>query len=239
MATGQEARISSKLERNDSTPMDTSSITHSQPLEFSSSEVTILEGHTNEVCTCAWSPAGSVLASGSGDSTARIWTIADGPSRPGSLNGPLNVAVLKHVQLRTHEGNKDVTTLDWNAACKEAKRVYEADVSDLKSMRICAEEIDEVWSGDVEAVPGEESGLKTVFLADGIKAIVDALSSSSVGIHDLDWTELADEILKPFKKEAVLLKEDIRKVEGFTKAGKKNYDNRTEELKVLKFESSA
>ncbi|KAL9691921.1 hypothetical protein QQ045_012348 [Rhodiola kirilowii] len=114
MATDQEARISSKLERNGSTPMDTSSITHSQPLEFSSPEVTILEGHTNEVCTCAWSPAGSVLASGSGDSTARIWTVADGPSRPGSLNGPLNVAVLKHVQLRTHEGNKDVTTLDWN-----------------------------------------------------------------------------------------------------------------------------
>ncbi|CAM8946877.1 unnamed protein product [Rhodiola kirilowii] len=132
------------------------------------------------------------------------------------------------------------------AACKEAKRVYEAAVSDLKAMRSLLKatnvKISEAQSvlkrlkrsGDVEAVLGEESGLKTVFLADGIRAIVDALRSSGVGIHDLDWTELADEILKPFKKEAVLLKEDIRKAEGFTKAGKKNHDNRTEELKVLK-----
>ncbi|CAM8882593.1 unnamed protein product [Rhodiola kirilowii] len=32
----------------------------------------------------------------------------------------------------------------------------------------------------------------------------------------------------------LLLKEDIRKAEGFAKASMKNYDNRTEELKVLK-----
>ncbi|KAL9689880.1 hypothetical protein QQ045_010271 [Rhodiola kirilowii] len=131
-------------------------------------------------------------------------------------------------------------------ACKEAKRVYEAAVSDLKAMRSLLKatnvKISEAQSvlkrlrrsGDVDAVLGEEPGLKTVFLADGIRAIVDALGSSGVGIHDLDWTELADEILKPFKKEAVLLKEDIRKAEGFTKASKKNHDNRTEELKVLK-----
>uniref|UniRef100_A0A7N0SYU1 Uncharacterized protein n=1 Tax=Kalanchoe fedtschenkoi TaxID=63787 RepID=A0A7N0SYU1_KALFE len=112
MASDQDAKMSSKLERN--VPVDISPVSHSQPLEFSSAEVTVLEGHTNEVCTCAWSPAGSVLASGSGDSTARIWTVADGLSRPGADNGPVSVAVLKHVQLRTHEGNKDVTTLDWN-----------------------------------------------------------------------------------------------------------------------------
>uniref|UniRef100_A0A7N0TM31 Uncharacterized protein n=1 Tax=Kalanchoe fedtschenkoi TaxID=63787 RepID=A0A7N0TM31_KALFE len=88
MASDQDAKMSSELERN--VPVDISPVSHSQPLEFSSAEVTVLEGHTNEVCTCAWSPAGSVLASGSGDSTARIWT------------------------LRTHEGNKDVTALDWN-----------------------------------------------------------------------------------------------------------------------------
>ncbi|GAB4846937.1 WD40 repeat-containing protein hos15 [Ancistrocladus abbreviatus] len=80
--------------------------------EFSSSDVTILEGHTSEVCACAWSPAGSLLASGSGDSTARIWTITDKASR--SHNGPANVLVLKHVKGKTNEKSKDVTTLDWN-----------------------------------------------------------------------------------------------------------------------------
>ncbi|XP_068335753.1 WD40 repeat-containing protein HOS15-like isoform X3 [Pyrus communis] len=83
-------------------------------VQIPSSDVTILEGHTNEVCACAWSPAGSLLASGSGDSTARIWTIADGSSRFSSQNGSSNVLVLKHVKGRTNEKSKDVTTLDWN-----------------------------------------------------------------------------------------------------------------------------
>lgn len=52
----------------------------------------------------------------SGDSTARIWTIADGSSRSGAQSGPLNVLVLKHVKGRTNEKSKDVTTLDWNVS---------------------------------------------------------------------------------------------------------------------------
>lgn len=52
----------------------------------------------------------------SGDSTARIWTIADGTSRSGAHNGPLNVLVLKHVKGRMNEKSKDVTTLDWNVS---------------------------------------------------------------------------------------------------------------------------
>lgn len=52
----------------------------------------------------------------SGDSTARIWTIAEGRSKTGSQNGPLNVLVLKHVRGRTNEKSKDVTTLDWNVS---------------------------------------------------------------------------------------------------------------------------
>ncbi|KAE7999670.1 hypothetical protein FH972_004076 [Carpinus fangiana] len=94
-------------------PMDISTTSTTQPCEIPSSDVTILEGHTSEVCACAWSPTGSLLASGSGDSTARIWTIVDGSSRSGS-NGPVNVLVLKHVKGRTNEKSKDVTTLDWN-----------------------------------------------------------------------------------------------------------------------------
>ncbi|XP_071733299.1 WD40 repeat-containing protein HOS15-like [Rutidosis leptorrhynchoides] len=79
-----------------------------------SSDVTVLEGHTSEVFVCAWSPAGSLLASGSGDSTARIWKINDGPCSSNAQKGPLDVTVLKHLRGRTNDKSKDVTTLDWN-----------------------------------------------------------------------------------------------------------------------------
>ncbi|XP_027769636.1 WD40 repeat-containing protein HOS15-like [Solanum pennellii] len=74
------------------------------------SDVMVLEGHTSEVFACAWSPEGSLLASGSGDATARIWTIGDGP-----FNSTIpNVLVLNHLDSQATEENKDVTSLDWN-----------------------------------------------------------------------------------------------------------------------------
>ncbi|WKA09886.1 hypothetical protein VitviT2T_027496 [Vitis vinifera] len=82
------------------------------PCEIPSCDVKVLEGLTSEVFACAWSPAGSFLASGSGDSTARIWSITNGPCST-MQNGLLNI-VLKHFRGRTNEKNKDVTTLDWN-----------------------------------------------------------------------------------------------------------------------------
>ncbi|KAL5993890.1 hypothetical protein ACLOJK_038247 [Asimina triloba] len=94
--------------------MDATPSTPSVSCEIPSSDVTILEGHTSEVFACAWSPEGSLLASGSGDSTARIWTIADGPCSSNVQNGGQRVLVLKHFKGRTNEKSKDVTTLDWN-----------------------------------------------------------------------------------------------------------------------------
>ncbi|CAJ1942923.1 unnamed protein product [Sphenostylis stenocarpa] len=118
MAIDHEDRVPVKHEENGVVggpePMDISTTSSSQLCEIPSSCVTILEGHTSEVCACAWSPTGSLLASGSGDSTARIWTIAEGRCKPGSHNGPLSVLVLKHVRGKTNEKSKDVTTLDWN-----------------------------------------------------------------------------------------------------------------------------
>ncbi|XP_042018025.1 WD40 repeat-containing protein HOS15-like [Salvia splendens] len=93
-------------------PMDICASLPSVPCEFPSSDVTVLQGHSSEVFACAWNPTGSLLASGSGDSTARIWTI-DGPSSCNTENGPSNV-VLRHFKGRTNEKSKDVTTLDWN-----------------------------------------------------------------------------------------------------------------------------
>lgn len=56
------------------------------------------------------------LTSSSGDSTARIWTIADGTCRSNMQNGPASVVVLKHFKGRIVEKSKDVTTLDWNVS---------------------------------------------------------------------------------------------------------------------------
>ncbi|KAK9949058.1 hypothetical protein M0R45_004603 [Rubus argutus] len=116
-ATEQEEKVNVKHEENGASgaePIDISTASTSLACEIPSSDVTILEGHTSEVCACAWSPTGSLLASGSGDSTARIWSIPDGSSRSGLQNGAINVLVLKHVKGRTNEKSKDVTTLDWN-----------------------------------------------------------------------------------------------------------------------------
>mmetsp|Transcript_38573 Transcript_38573/g.82191 ORF Transcript_38573/g.82191 Transcript_38573/m.82191 type:complete len:511 (-) Transcript_38573:228-1760(-) len=76
-------------------------------------DVTTLSGHTSEVFICAWSPTSLQLASGSGDSTARIWQVPDGPcgkAQAGQLPEPV---VLQHFS-GDKEKSKDVTTLDWN-----------------------------------------------------------------------------------------------------------------------------
>lgn len=96
-------------------PMEISTTPTSVHCELPISDVKILEGHTSEVFACAWSPSGSLLASGSGDSTARIWSITDGTSKSSMQDGPANVVVLKHFKARTIEKSKDVTTLDWNS----------------------------------------------------------------------------------------------------------------------------
>ncbi|XP_052201687.1 WD40 repeat-containing protein HOS15-like [Diospyros lotus] len=94
-------------------PMDICTSSISVPREIPSSDVIVLEGHTSEVFVCAWSPAGSYLASGSGDATARIWTIGDGPCSS-TMQTECSAVVLKHCKGRTSEKSKDVTTLDWN-----------------------------------------------------------------------------------------------------------------------------
>ncbi|KAL4359100.1 hypothetical protein HN51_018817 [Arachis hypogaea] len=96
-------------------PMEISQSSISLHNEIPSSDVKILEGHTSEVFACAWNPSGSLLASGSGDSTARIWKIPDGPCNSCMHDEPVNVVVLRHFKGRTNEKSKDVTTLDWNA----------------------------------------------------------------------------------------------------------------------------
>ncbi|XP_070539448.1 F-box-like/WD repeat-containing protein TBL1XR1-B [Ptychodera flava] len=80
-------------------------------IEIPPSKATVLRGHESEVFICAWNPRNDLLASGSGDSTARIWNLNDSPNSANQL-------VLRHC---IREGgqevpsNKDVTSLDWNS----------------------------------------------------------------------------------------------------------------------------
>jgi WD40 repeat protein len=74
------------------------------------SRVTVLRGHESEVFICAWNPTHDLLASGSGDSTARIWNL-QGAREP--------EMVLRHCIRRGDTqvpSNKDVTSLDWNVS---------------------------------------------------------------------------------------------------------------------------
>ncbi|XP_078442400.1 WD40 repeat-containing protein HOS15-like [Wolffia australiana] len=113
-----EVKMEHKAEENGISdgpePMDISSIAPPPlPVEVPRSDISILTGHTSEVFACAWNPTGSLLASGSGDSTARIWNILPGPCGSRARELP-NSLVLRHFRSRTNEKSKDVTTLDWN-----------------------------------------------------------------------------------------------------------------------------
>lgn len=81
-----------------------------QSIEIPASKATVLRGHESEVFICAWNPSTDLLASGSGDSTARIWDMSDSSTNANQL-------VLRHcIQKGGTEvpSNKDVTSLDWN-----------------------------------------------------------------------------------------------------------------------------
>ncbi|XP_033099774.1 F-box-like/WD repeat-containing protein TBL1XR1 [Anneissia japonica] len=103
-ANGEESNIN-LIQANHTESMDCDS-----GFEIPASKATVLRGHESEVFICAWNPCTDLLASGSGDSTARIWNLAENTSSPNQL-------VLRHC---IREGgqdvpsNKDVTSLDWN-----------------------------------------------------------------------------------------------------------------------------
>jgi len=83
-----------------------------ESIEIPESKARVLRGHESEVFICAWNPSRDLLASGSGDSTARIWDMSD-------ANTNSNQLVLRHcIQKGGAEvpSNKDVTSLDWNVS---------------------------------------------------------------------------------------------------------------------------
>jgi len=75
---------------------------------ISRKDVLILNGHEAEVFVCSWNPSEPLLATGSGDRTARIWTIPESPNDP--VKPPI---VLEH-KSEDNVDSKDVTTVEWN-----------------------------------------------------------------------------------------------------------------------------
>lgn len=91
-------------------PQNSTDIEGGANIEIPTNKITVLRGHESEVFICAWNPTTDLLASGSGDSTARIWDLSDTSASPNQL-------VLRHcIQKGGTEvpSNKDVTSLDWN-----------------------------------------------------------------------------------------------------------------------------
>lgn len=81
-------------------------------------DVVVLNGHQAEVFCCAWHPSMDILASGSGDSTVRLWDIPpDLAAREMVASAPAAL-VLDYMQpcnvRRKGEEERDVTTLEWS-----------------------------------------------------------------------------------------------------------------------------
>lgn len=89
-------------------------VNSTQSIEIPNNRVTVLSGHESEVFICAWNPMQDLLASGSGDSTARIWNLCDNSSNK------QQVLLLRHCIPKGDSSvpsNKDVTSLDWDVSC--------------------------------------------------------------------------------------------------------------------------
>jgi len=79
------------------------------------SSVTTLEGHGSEVFSCSWNPKLPLIASGSGDGTARIWKIPTSPCGKSSADEAIkSCIILDHHDPEVSTDNNHVTTLDWN-----------------------------------------------------------------------------------------------------------------------------
>jgi len=83
--------------------------------------VTVLAGHDAEVFCCSWHPHNELLASGSGDSTVRLWNFDSDATH--FANSPPESKVLEYVAPPNHspsssivEDDHDVTTLEWSAS---------------------------------------------------------------------------------------------------------------------------
>lgn len=83
-----------------------------------SDNVAVLAGHDAEVFCCSWHPHDELLASGSGDSTVRIWNFSCDAPAAHYIRAPPESRILDYVAAPGHsthvEEDHDVTTLEWS-----------------------------------------------------------------------------------------------------------------------------
>lgn len=87
-------------------------------IEIPASDALMLRGHVSEVFVCTWNPKTNLLASASGDSTARIWSIPNVFTRDSSAAASASPITLRHPEpdpnVARQSKNNDVTTLSWD-----------------------------------------------------------------------------------------------------------------------------
>jgi WD40 repeat protein len=92
-------------------PMDNAG-QHPLGAEHIQSDVLILSSHRSEVFMCAWNPVFThLIATGSGDASARIWEMNGNTARSGLMSSTLLSHGIDQGDIR----NRDVTTLEWSS----------------------------------------------------------------------------------------------------------------------------
>lgn len=126
----------------DEQQLGTGAGSNASAVEIPASKATKLRGHESEVFICAWNPTTDLLASGSGDSTARIWDMSDNSQAPNQL-------VLRHcIQKGGTEvpSNKDVTSLDWKVWARMEIGFYiQLTLNRAEMMQLSNCRSDEIW----------------------------------------------------------------------------------------------
>ncbi len=83
-------------------------------LDVSKQQLVNLNFPPFQVFVCAWKPKSNCLASGSGDSTARIWDIGSDCMGNAAREPAVNSCIVLEHSAEIGGKNKDVTSLDWN-----------------------------------------------------------------------------------------------------------------------------
>lgn len=183
-----------------------------QLFDVSQDEVTTLDGHLGEVFVCAWNPKREgMLASGSGDATARIWTLPAGPSGRVAEAKMKPPAVLEHTK-KIKKENEEKDTTNKNGESKEDKNGVGGggDAMDVdggggknKEKKNDAEDEDEKKSKDVTTLDWNSDGtiLATgsydgdARLWDDSGKLVARLEQHKGPIFSLKWNKAGDSLI--------------------------------------------
>eukprot|EP01052_Picozoa_sp_SAG31_P010703 SAG31_NODE_594_length_13670_cov_2.624642_5_plen_497_part_00 len=175
-------------------------------VEVSSDELRVLEGHKKEVFVCAWNPHDQLLASGSGDSSARIWDLT---SKSGSS------VILDHHLGGTDaaedgSASKDITTLDWNA-------------DGTKLATGCYDGLGRVWSKDGTLVTTLRAHKGPIFSLKWNKR-GNYLLSGSVDKTAIIWDAVSGQVKQQFScQDGATLDVDWRDDESFASCSTDNH----------------